>query len=180
MIYVGLDLSLNSTGYAIADDSNKLLTVGRIRKCDYCVSVHRNKYARMHEDSLAIADRLMYLLLPYRTDSIQLIIEEVAFGYAFRPGSTNSVYQLLFEGATVAALLSKQLHCGVDFVAASVHKKSFTGSGKAKKEQSIAAMLALFPSLSQAADKLDDIADAMSILSTKLRLSEYALNSNKP
>lgn len=178
MIYVGLDLSLHSTGYAIANTDTATVNVGRICGYDYAVSNARNKYKRMHEDAYAIAEAIIHKLMPYRNMQVTVVIEEVAFGYAFRPGSTNSVYQLLFEGSTVAALLKLALNYNIEFVAASIHKKAFTCKGNAKKEQSIARMLELYPTLFQSANKLDDIADALSIVSTKIDLSAYALNDN--
>lgn len=178
MIYLGLDLSLNSTGYALADSESKTFTVGRIRPGDYQPSCARNKFLNMSEDASGIANALVRLLMPYRFEQIQVAIEEVAFGFMFKRGSTNSTYQLLFEGATVACMLRHVFGADIVFVNPTQHKKCFTGNGKADKMLSINTMLQYWPNMWRVAEKVDDIADALSVLSMQIPIKEYACRLN--
>lgn len=175
MLYVGLDLSFNSTGVVIADTERQCFCLKRLTPEDCAVAQKIvNKFEHMHVRSMQIVNALLKLLLPYRHLPMQICIEEVAFGYGFRPGQTNSTYNLLFEGATVAAMLKHILGCDVKFISPVQHKKAFTGRGNAKKDLSIACMLDAWPSLALATDKLDDVADALSVLSAFIDIKSYA------
>lgn len=160
MTTVALDLSVNSTGIAIATDDRQVTFIrltprsyDKVRGCKWTVSLH---------NAMHIANELAMLLMPYRFDDMHIVIESVGFGLL--KARTNSATALLFEGAIVASKLVDMFNATVDFVEPTKHKKLFTGNGKATKECSVAQLLHWFPQLTLCSNKLDDIADAMSIM----------------
>jgi hypothetical protein len=173
MIYVALDLSLNSTGVCIANDETMECEFSRVTLRDYPKSAG-TKYDKALFNSRCIAEVLVKRLLPYRhvTDKFHVIVESV--GYGLLKGRTNSATSLLFEGAIVSAELQKLFHASVQFVEPTKHKKLFTGNGKASKEQSVNMLFHWFSGFGLTTDKLDDIADAMSIMTVAIpNIREY-------
>lgn len=165
MIYIALDLSLNSTGVCVANDATKTCTFSRVTLRDYPKAVGA-KYEKALHNSRCIADVLVKRLLPYRLLGVPMhvIIESVGFGLL--KGRTNSATALLFEGAIVASELQRMFGTTVQFVEPTKHKKLFTGNGKASKEQSVNMLFHWFSDFAWTTDKLDDIADAMSIMTS--------------
>lgn len=161
MIYVGLDLSINSTGIAVIDNAGTL-HVHRLTPKEYDKDNSGTKYDKLHRQAMGIAYAIIEHLMQYRFEDMTICIEEVAFGFTMRHSS--SVYNLLFEGGTISALLKHVFDCNVFFVAPTTHKRTFTGKGNAKKEESVRVLLEHWQ-LQDCTDKLDDIADAVSVLS---------------
>lgn len=160
---IALDLSYACTGIAI--DLPNAVQLSILTQADYNpVQGIRNKYEAMLINANKIADALICRLMPYRHEQFHIVIEEVAFGFNAR--QTNSHYQLLFEGAIVATRLMHCFDATVQFIAPKVHKKAFTGKGNADKALSVACMLRLFPEMQKLHCKLDDMADALAMLTT--------------
>lgn len=159
-----LDLSYNSSGIAVADTEHKILYVSRMDVTKYDFGRFKNKYEHMFHNSVAISDAMSKLLLPFRHNLDLVLIESVVFNLRF--GNNNSVLNLVMEGGIVATKLSESYGSKIEFVQPKTHKKAFTGTGNASKECSVRTLLSLFPSLAGNWDKMDDVADAVSLLST--------------
>jgi Holliday junction resolvasome RuvABC endonuclease subunit len=174
MIYVALDLSINSSGVCIADTEARTCEFVRLTPKAYEKSpIAGRKYVKMLHNAMQISDAMLKLLLPYRFQPMHVVIESVGFGYMH--AHTNSFTDLLFEGAVVSSKLVENLACGVDFIEPKTHKKAFTGKGNANKELSVRQLLHWFPQLYRCTDKFDDLADAMSLMTVVVHdIHEYA------
>ena len=167
MIYVALDLSINSTGICIADTEARTCEFVRLTPKHFVKSqLPGHKYVKSLHNAMQIANAILQVLLPYRFQEVSVIAESVGFGYL--KARTNSATDLLFEGAIVTSKLIENICCSVNFVEPNVHKKAFTGKGNADKLFSIKQLLHWFPQLHHCTDKLDDLADAMSIMTTAI------------
>ena len=165
MITIALDLSIASTGICIANDADRTCTFYRLTDKAYARDMSKSpQFVKATTNGIGIADAIAKILMPYRFETINAVIESVGFGLL--RSRTNSVTTLLFEGGIVAATLRRLFNANVQFVEPTKHKKLFTGNGKASKEQSIQMLLHWFPVLAHTTDKLDDMADAMSIMTS--------------
>jgi Holliday junction resolvasome RuvABC endonuclease subunit len=78
------------------------------------------------------------------------------------------------EGGIVASKLYDLYDAKIEFIQPKTHKKAFTGTGNASKECSVRTLLTLYPNLAGSWEKMDDVADAVSLLSTVITdLQDY-------
>lgn len=162
MVYVALDLSINSTGICIADSETRQCIFTRLTPAEFD-KITGTKFVVSEHNASQVAKAICKELMPWRfAGQFHVVIETVGFGFLHR--QTNSATTLLFEGGIVASELRKHFNATLQFVEPTLHKKRFTGKGNASKELSIGQMLQWFPQLGNTADKLDDMADAMSLM----------------
>jgi Holliday junction resolvasome RuvABC endonuclease subunit len=167
-----LDLSYNSSGIAIADTEQKLLYLSRLDITKYDFGRFKNKYEHMFHNSMAIANAIAKLMLPFRSNLDLVLVESVVFNLRF--GNNNSVLNLVMEGGIVASKLYDLYGTRIEFIQPKTHKKAFTGTGNASKECSVRTLLTLYPNLAGSWEKMDDVADAVSLLSTVITdLQDY-------
>lgn len=121
---MGIDQSLNGTAVCIVDNNNLLF---------FCV-IRTDKTKTVFERTLHVALSISELYASHIPDSIN--IEGLAF--AMRGDATRDLAGLLF---TIVNVLSLK-HPGVvpNLIPPTTLKKFATGSGKAKKENMIAAL----------------------------------------
>lgn len=162
MTYVALDLSIASTGICIATECGECQFF-RLTDVSYARDRGGHHFEKAVVNGLGIANAIAKLLMPYRDTQLHVGIESIGFGF-LHGRATNSTTDLIFEQAIVASQLAKLFNASIQFIEPTKHKKLFTGNGKASKELSVAQMLHWFPQLTYCTDKLDDIADAMSIM----------------
>ena len=136
--YLGLDISLNSTGYAIINDQLDLLGFGFF---DYPVLTEKNKTLVYHEKTnlqLAEIKKLIELI-----NIEEVFIERFSFG-SF--GSSNAVSVIAEVTGAIKLYLyniSKPYHT----IAPLSVKKHITGSGKSKKEDLYDSLLLRYPEI---------------------------------
>ena len=164
MIVLALDLSFESTGICIADTETRQLRFHRLTPKSYEKVTVPGKYSTATYNATSISDTICKLLMPYRFQiaktGLHVVIESIGFGFKNR----NSTNYLLFEGGIVGSTMLRVFGAKVDFIEPSKHKKIFTGKGKATKEDSVRQMFNWFPRMAWQTEKLDDLADAVSLM----------------
>jgi Holliday junction resolvasome RuvABC endonuclease subunit len=169
MKILALDLSINASGIALADTDKRCIYVTMITPEHYDKCKFKSKYQTLIHNTNGIANTLAYKLRPYGyLDTI--IVETLAYGLH---ASTDL---LILQGNLLGKLtvLYKQSFIPV---MPKVHKKRFTGNDRASKQQSVAVMLKFWPLLPWHFDKLDDLADAIALLSCNIPdITEYDID----
>ena len=157
--YLCLDVSLNSTGYAVISDDKALLDYGFI---DYGKSLtEKAKELAYHEKTNFQLDKIKVLLREYSISEV--FLERFSFG-SF--GNSSAVSVLAEVTGAIKLFLYNQ---SIPYHAISPQtvKKFVTGSGRAKKEEVYASILESYPSISGCRyDVTDAIAVGLTALGT--------------
>ena len=148
MIILSLDLSLNSSGYAVLDTSKRQK---KQRLVDY--GIIYNKHLATNQLGLKLYHielQLKALLYAHNPDVI--VVEEL----------TGSAFTDTTRLAMVHGILYKltQKFKNIHFINNKKFKAEFTGNGKAKKDEVMNKVLEYFP---EAYIRTDDISDAIGI-----------------
>jgi crossover junction endodeoxyribonuclease RuvC len=148
-VILALDLSLASTGYAVAR-----VEKGKVEVLDYG-HVNNKRYARKSQ-----AFRLHRIATVLKDIFKKYPIEEVVKEKGFSKGHVST--QALFKVAGVADLMSFSFgHDNIEELTPATVKKAVTGDGKASKEQVAEALAKYVGELDYATD---DESDAVAVL----------------
>lgn len=160
LIYLGLDISLNSTGFCVMDSKLNLLKYG-VFDCIRIVS--DNKEFTYH---LKINQQIISMDSLFEEYSIsKVFIERFSFG-SFKFSNSASVL-----GEVTGCIKQNIFHRNVPYktLAPLSVKKFITGSGKAKKENVAASVLRLYPEIVITAY---DITDSIAVCLMGISLEE--------
>ena len=138
--YLCLDVSLNSTGYAVINDNKALLNFGFF---DYGKTLtEKSKELVYHEKTNFQLDKMRILLMEYSISEV--FLERFSFG-SF--GNSSAVSVLAEVTGAIKLFLYNQ---SIPYHAISPQtvKKFITGNGRAKKEEVYASILESYPSIS--------------------------------
>ena len=182
MTYIAIDASYNSLGYVILSEELGTIELGTLTPQKTDVKKEIRRYDHFSVNSMKIAKALHKILLKYRYFDCEFAIEEIAIN-GWQRGTTNSVYNLIFEVGTISTMLSYFLRKRCHWIAPTHHKKVLTGNGKASKELSVAHLLRIIPQLNIYANrKLDDVADAFAmtlvLFNKQFNINDYDLIVN--
>jgi Holliday junction resolvasome RuvABC endonuclease subunit len=149
--YLGLDISLNSTGYAVIDDKLNLFEFGCI---EYQALTEKKKDLIYHEKTNLQLEAIRNIF--NRNEIDEIFIERFSFG-SF--GSSNAV-SVIAEVTGCIKLLLYNLSKPYTTIAPLSVKKHITGSGKSKKEDLYHSLILMYPQISGCRF---DVSDALAV-----------------
>lgn len=150
--YLCLDISLNSTGFAVLTEDRALLNYGFI---DYDKLItEKNKELIYHEKTNLQLDKIRILLREHSINEV--FLERFSFG-SF--GNSNAV-SVLAEVTGAIKLYLYNHSIPYHAISPQTVKKFITGSGRAKKEDVYESIVSLYPSVS---GSRYDVTDAIGV-----------------
>jgi len=168
MQYVGIDLSLTSTGLAVQRDG-QAITTGVITTKALKVPGHASKLARFRSIALEIRQRAF--LFRNLEAPPRVFLEGPSYGSAGAAthdmaGNWWGLYGDL-----------QDVGCVVTVIPPAVVKTYATGSGNAKKDHVLAAAIKRYPDIDIPGN---DIADAVILLAIGMRIAGHPLEDSLP
>jgi Holliday junction resolvasome RuvABC endonuclease subunit len=150
--YLALDISLNSTGFAVINEDKNLLNYGYI---DYDKTItEKHKELVYHEKTNLQLEKIRILLREHSVSEV--FLERFSFG-SFGNSSAVSVLAEV-TGAIKLYLYNRSIPYHA--VSPQTVKKFITGNGRAKKEDVYDSIISLYPGVS---GSRYDVTDAIGV-----------------